>query len=303
MASPKVSIILSVYRAERYLHRYLQSVLAQSMLSDIELSIVHNDPSEEERAIIDKFSGRIRMVRCEIPRERLYASWNRAIAQSHGEYLVCWNVDDLRSPDSLERMAWTLDDQPEAGWTYGDFVVSRSFGTLDGRRVTAPEWTRDLATRGAIGGSFFMWRRSLLGSVGWFDEQFRSGGDFDYTVRLSLGSIGKKTPGVIGYFLNEHSGLSTSGNLQPIERTVVQLRYGIYETLDWFYVHSALQYRVRHRLQPSGQWVPAHELAADYDALIASRHYRIWQSPIHTVKAALRRQLVKFVKRLVRPCS
>ena len=300
MASPKISIVLSVYRAERYLRRYLQSVFEQSTLGDIELSIVHNDPSAEERSIIDEFSGKIRIVRCEIPRESLYASWNRAIAQSHGEYLACWNADDLRSPDSLERMARTLNDQPQAGWTYGDFVLSRSFGTLDGRRVITPEWTRDLATRGAIGGPFFMWRRSLLKSVGWFDEQFRSGGDFDYTVRLSLGSIGKRSPGVIGYFLDERSGLSTSGNLQPIERTVIQLRYGIYETLDWFYVHSALQFRVRHLLQPGGKWVPVNELATDYDALIASRSHRAWKSPIHTVKAALRRQ---FVKRLVRPCS
>lgn len=303
MASPKVSIVLSVYRAERYLRRYLQSVLEQSMLGAFELSIVHNNPSEEERAIIDEFSGRIRIVRCEIPRESLYASWNRAITQSHGEYLACWNADDLRSPDSLERMVQTLDDQPQAGWTYGDFVRSRSFGTLAGRLVTTPEWTSDRATRGAIGGSFFMWRRSLLNSVGWFDEQFRSGGDFDYTVRLSLGSIGKKTPGVIGYFLDARSGLSTSGNLQPIERTVIQLRYGIYETLDWLYVHSALQFRVRHLLQPGGKWVPAHELVTGYDALIASRSHRVWKSPIHTVKAALRRQLVKLMKRLVRPCS
>ena len=300
MASPKVSIILSVYRAERYLHRYLQSVLDQSMLSATELSIVHNDPSAEERAIIDEFSGRIRIVRCEIPRESLYASWNRAMAQSHGEYLACWNADDLRSPDSLERMVRTLDDQPQAGWTYGDFVRSRSFGTLAGRLVTTPEWTRDLAMRGAIGGPFFMWRRSLLDSVGWFDEQFRSGGDFDYTVRLSRASIGQRTPGVMGYFLNERAGLSTSGNLQPIERTVIQLRYGIYETLDWVYLHSALQFRVRHLLQPGGNWVPVDELVTDYDALIVARRYRAWKIPIYTLKAALRRQLVKS---LGRPCS
>jgi hypothetical protein len=138
-----------------------------------------------------------------------------------------------------------------------------------------------------------MWRRSLLASVGWFDEQFRSGGDFDYTVRLSLGSIGKRTPGVIGYFLDERSGLSTAGNLQPIERTVIQLRYGIYETLDWVYAHSALQFRVRHLLQPDDKWIPVGDLVQDYDNLIASRSHRARKIPIHTLKAALRRWLIK----------
>lgn len=300
MGLPKVSIVLSVYRAERYLRRYLQSVAEQSMLSDMELSIVHNDPSAEERSTLDEFSEKVRMVRCETPRESIFISFNRAIAQSQGEYLACWNADDLRSPDSLRRMARTLDHQPQVGWTYGDFVLSESFGTLAGRLVSAPEWTRDLAMRGAIGGPFFMWRRSLLDSVGWFDEQFRSGGDFDYTVRLSRASIGQRTPGVMGYFLNERAGLSTSGNLQPIERTVIQLRYGIYETLDWVYLHSALQFRVRHLLQPGGNWVPVDELVTDYDALIVARRYRAWKIPIYTLKAALRRQLVKS---LGRPCS
>ncbi len=293
MPSPKVSVILSIYRAERFLRRYFENVLEQSLGDAVELSIVHNDPTDAERTIIDEFSGRIAMVRCETPRESLYASWNRAIAQSCGEYIACWNADDLRTRDSLERMVRTLDTTPVLGWTYGDFIISRTFGHTEGSPVTTPEWSRELGSRSAIGGPFFMWRRSLLPSIGWFDEQFCSGGDFDYTVRLSLGATGARTPGLLGYFLDERTGLSTSGDLQPMERTVIQLRYGIYETLDWHFVHAALQFRPRHLLQPGGQWVPVEQRIPGYEALIAARRQAAWRIPFHSVGAAIRRQAAR----------
>lgn len=297
MSPPKVSIILSLFRAERYLQRYLEDVLAQTISDKLELSIVLNDPVEVERKVLDRYSAKIRIVRCETPREPLYASWNRAIKQSSGEYLACWNVDDLRTEDSLERMVQTLDSFPDTGWTYGDFVVSRAFGEKHGKKVITPAWSLELATHGAIGGPFFMWRRSLMEKVGWFDEQFASGGDFDYTVRLSFHSCAEPTPGLIGYFLDERGGLSTSGELQPVERTAIQLRYGIYETLDWRYVHRSLRFRVREILQPGGIWVPVESLVPDYDRMIASRRTAAWCIPFHTAKAAARQWIAGRLRR------
>lgn len=291
MSRPKVSIILSLFRAERYLERYLQCVLDQTLAHTIELSIVHNDPTNAERGILDQYSKRIQMVRSETSRERLYASWNRAIAQSGGDYLACWNVDDLRVSDSLERMTGALDADSEFGWTYGDFVVTNEFGSKKGYTVITPEWSRDLATRGAIAGPFFLWRRDLMDKVGWFDEQFASGGDFDFTVRLSLHSLGTRSPGIHGYFLNERSGLSTSGDLQPVERTVIQLRYGIYETLDSYYLHRSLLFRVRHLLQPGGVWLLVEDLVPGYDQLIKQRYSAAWRIPFHTARAAIVRRL------------
>ena len=81
-----------------------------------------------------------------------------------------------------------------------------------------------------------MWRRNLISKVGYFDEQFISGGDFDYTVRLSIFSKGQKTPGLIGYFLNEKLGLSTKNNyVQVLEREVILRRYGVWNKTNLFF--------------------------------------------------------------------
>ena len=263
----------------------------------MELSIVHNEPTKSELNIIDEFASKFRIIHCATPRENLYASWNRAVAQSTGEYLACWNVDDLRTEDSLIRMSETLDKNPSVGWTYGDFIITPQFGQTKGRLARTPEWNREVGSRGAIGGAFFMWRRSIHDKLGWFDEQFRSGGDFDFTVRLSLGGAGRRTSGLHGYFLNERNGLSTSGGLQPIERTVIQLRYGIYGTLDWHFVPRALSFRPKHVLQPGGTWIPIEQLVDNYDAHIASRRLSALRIPLQTVASAMQRRISSMRRR------
>ncbi len=241
----KVSIILSIFKAERYLEKYFEDALNQYDISDIEFSIVHNNPTEKEKEIIEKYKSRLNIIYQEVKLEPLYKSWNRAILQSSGEYLACWNIDDLREYGSISRMAELLDNNLDVGFTYGDIVIVNEFGKKNGRYVNTSEFTKYLGTTGAIGGPFFMWRRNLVDKVGFFDEQFKSGGDFDYTVRLSIFSKGKKTEGVIGYFLNDKSGLSTSNyKLQITERTVIEIRYGIWYKLDINYISRAFKYDI-----------------------------------------------------------
>jgi len=241
----KVTIILSLFNVEKYLERYFKNVLNQEGVKNIELSIVHNQATSMEKNIIQKYKNKLNITYQEVPLESLYKSWNRAILQSSGEYLVCWNVDDLRECNSIKKMVETLDKNQNIGFTYGDIIIVNSFGKKKGKYVKTPEFTKHLGTTGAIGGPFFMWRRCLIDKIGYFDEQFKSGGDFDYTVRLSIFSRGMKTNGLIGYFLNNGSGLSTkSTELQVLERTAIQLRYGIWHTIDINYINKALDYQI-----------------------------------------------------------
>lgn len=268
---PKVSILLSTYKSERYLTRYFQSVLDQTCLQSIEVSIVMNDCSSIEREIVESFKSRLKIISSEVPRESLYASWNRAIAQSSGDFLACWNADDLRVPDSIERMADALARESSIGWVYGDFCMVDKFGDTNGVLITQPDWSHAKATSGAIGGPFFMWRRNLIPLVGYFDEQFLSGADFDYTVRLSLASIGKKVSGSLGFFTNEGTGLSTGKNhLQEIERTVIQLRYGIYQTIDMYFIPQALNYDIC-KVYQFGIPTKIEKLISNYKFLIEKR--------------------------------
>jgi hypothetical protein len=46
-------------------------------------------------------------------------------------------------------------------------------------------------------------------------------------------------------------------------------------------------------LQPEDGWVALEKSIVNYEHMIASRRHSAWKIPFHTIKAALRRQIVK----------
>ena len=73
-----------------------------------------------------------------------------------------------------------------------------------------------------------MFRKSLLEKTKVFDEQLVSGADFDLAIRMAYNGKGMHIPHNSGYYLNEGMGASTRPNSkQPLERTVIELRYGL----------------------------------------------------------------------------
>ena len=73
-----------------------------------------------------------------------------------------------------------------------------------------------------------MFRKSLIKKSGLFDEQFTCGADYDLALRLVRNGEALFISDILGYYLNEGQGQSTKPNSkQPIERTVVELRYNV----------------------------------------------------------------------------
>jgi GT2 family glycosyltransferase len=151
---------------------------------------------------------------------------NRCIENASGDYLCIWNVDDLRTPDSIEVMAKALDDNPDVNFVYGNYYIVPSFGSTNGQYVDETGKEEYLKV-GMILGPFFMFRKSALKKSGVFDEQLMSGADYDLALRLAFNGKGLHIPLNLGYYLNDGQGLSTGSRKQPIERTVVELRYGV----------------------------------------------------------------------------
>ena len=75
-----------------------------------------------------------------------------------------------------------------------------------------------------------------------FDEQLVSGADFDLSIRLAANSRVGVINEVLGAYLDEGKGASTRpDNKQPLERTVIELRYGIYDKIDPRFLEEAKQ--------------------------------------------------------------
>ena len=242
----KVSSITPCFNMERYMEGFLENLSTQTH-KDLEIVMDHNNPSDREMEMIEKYQEtNDNLLHIKVDGvDPIGISMNRCIEYATGDYLCIWNVDDLRTPDSIEVMAKALDDNPDVDFVYGNYHVVPSFGSKGGHIVDEAgkeEWLKI----GMILGPFFMFRKSAIEKAGVFDEQLVSGADYDLALRLAFNGKGMHIPNILGYYLNEGMGASTRpDSKQPVERTVIELRYGI-RILEPHLVPKTRAYDVPH---------------------------------------------------------
>jgi len=273
---PKIlTIVTSAYKAEKYLELYFQNILSLEGRDQFQVIVVLNDATPAERKIADayqnRFPGTFRLVYT--PRETIGASTNRGYTMADSPYVVYADVDDLRSRDAYIRQIKTLDNNPDVDFTYGDFLDVKKIGDTTGKRVVTADFDRLSFTRGSMVGPNHFFRRQLLEKVGFWDEQLRSGGDFEFQVRAAFNCQFKKTEGILVYKLNATQSAS-QGILQPLERTVIELRYGIYDKIDYNYLPDAVRYNITY-IGHNGTWQTIRSFVPGYDELLEQRR-REW---------------------------
>ena len=224
----KVSTITPCYNMSKYMKGFLDNLSTQTH-KDLEIVLDHNEPSDEEINLIEEYNkeyDNIFHIQVE-GLDPIGISMNRCIEFATGDYLCIWNVDDLRTPDSIEIMAKALDENPDVDFVYGNYVIVPNFGGKEGQYVDETG-REDELTSSMILGPYFMFRKSILEKSGVFDEQLVQGADYDLALRLAFNGKGLHLPINLGYYLNEGLGQSTKpDSKQPIERTVIELRYNI----------------------------------------------------------------------------
>jgi len=231
-----VTAITSLYKSEEYLELFLQNCLEQSIFHETFFALNISCPSKYELQMIRKyrpyFKGQIAVKQNSslIP---IYRAWNEMCREANTPYVAIWNVDDLRTPNSLASQL-SLMQSGNFRSVAGPFSIVRHFGSTHGIIVNQSESPQSHWIEGMLHGPFFMFQKADLSILRGFDEQFKVAGDFDFAVRLtSLGRVGY-TNNLLGYYLNERKGLSTSSSSTlPGERERIYLRYGVVKKIDY----------------------------------------------------------------------
>jgi glycosyltransferase involved in cell wall biosynthesis len=220
---------------QRYLKLFLEKLPEQTLFDRLEVVLDHNEPTPEEMewvaGFMQKYPGRLRHI-VTSPVQPIGVSMNTCIKHAQGKYLAIWNVDDLRTPRSLESQMEALEAAPGAAIAHGTYKIVPAFGAHEGETVDNSGLPLEEHRRGMTVGPFFMFPAALCQKAGMFDEQLRSGADFDFTLRLLQQGPPVFAKDALGYYLNEGQGASTRPNsLQPLEAAVIYLRYGIWDKL------------------------------------------------------------------------
>lgn len=213
----KISAIVSTYNSEEFIRGCLHDLTEQTLYQkgELEIIIIDSNSRQNEREIVEEFQSNYPSIIYErtIETEPLYAAWNRAIFKSSGLYITNANTDDRHRFDTLEIMADYLDNHPDIGLAYADQLISivanDTFATTSAtRKWNWPAYSYDRLKQGCCIGSQPMWRKSLHDRFGYFREEFKCCGDYEFWLRIgSQGTQMAMIPEILGLYYFNPKGL------------------------------------------------------------------------------------------------
>ena len=133
---PKISVIVPVYNTEKYLHRCIDSVLAQTY-KDFELLLIDDGSKDSSGAICDEYAARDSRVKV-FHKEYggVSSARNAGLAIASGDWIMHLDGDDWIAPDIQERLIRKGEDTG-ADIVMGDFLFAYSDRDI---LYSLPDW-------------------------------------------------------------------------------------------------------------------------------------------------------------------
>lgn len=215
----RLSVVMPVYNAARYLSASLDSVLAQSF-SDFEL-LAHDDGSQDDSwAILTDYASRDLRVRIsQGPNQGLPRTLNHMIARASGDLIARFDADDLCLPDRFEKQLARFEGDPA-------LVVSGGAAQIidaDDRpiRITYPPRRHEEIDCNNLNGQVsllhpaIMMRRDAVLAAGGYHPDFHGAEDHDLWLRMAeIGRLENLPDVLIRYRIHDDSISSTKRDLQ-----------------------------------------------------------------------------------------
>ncbi len=217
-----VSVIIPTYNRARCIGRAVRSVLSQSY-RDFEIIVIDDGSEDNTLEVLTPYLENLTIIRNKKNRGVSHAR-NCGIARACGRLIALLDSDDYWLPEKLDMQVDYMNSHPEAVACQTEEVWIRNGRRVNPRKshkkmsgdIFIPSLRRCLVSPSAV-----IIRRSLLTSVGTFDEDLPACEDYDLWLR-----IGWKYPVEL---LNSALVVKEGGHRDQLSRRVGCLdKYRIY---------------------------------------------------------------------------
>lgn len=191
---PRISVVLPVFNAEKYLAEALESVLAQTY-PVFEIILVDDGSTDGSAKVAEKFGE---IIRYSYQVNQGHGSaLNVGFAQATGDYIAPMDADDIWVKDKI---AWQLAEFRE------DPILDMVFGHL--KHFISPELDEAVKQKiscppdpmPAYSAPATLLKRGAFSRVGSFDENWKVGQFMDWVIRAGEAGLASKIlPEVICY--------------------------------------------------------------------------------------------------------
>lgn len=225
-ATPALTVLMTVYNAEKYLGKAIESILNQTF-TDFEFLIINDGSRDKSLEIIQKYADEDSRVRV-ISRENkgFVASLREGMAEIRSDLVARMDADDIALPTRLEKQYSYLQSHPECmvvGCQVQVVDEADVFLHIDPRPMSDANVRLFLTYGCALSGPTVIFRKSSLDSVGGFDENELPAEDYACWVKLAE-KYPEKTlanlPDVLYLYRETSTGISLSNKRGQIQKTI-----------------------------------------------------------------------------------
>jgi len=234
MEFPRLSIITSVFKCEKFIQHFLEDVSRQTIFQECEIIILNaNSPENEEKYILDfqRYFPR-NVVYQKLPkRHTVYETWNIGIDLARAPILTNWNTDDRRAFNSLDLQLREFDCDASLDVCYGPTLITYTENESVEYCTTGEQFgCYDVNLQSMLLNNsphcLPMWRKSLHKRFGYFDTKYISAADYEMWLRALIGGAKfKRIENIVGSYYRNPSGISSgSETLKKALEEVAEVR-------------------------------------------------------------------------------
>lgn len=117
-----ISIIIPVYKVEKYISRCLDSILSQTF-QDFEIILINDQTPDNSIKIAEEYAQHDKRIRILHNEENSGAGWSRMVGYTHakGEYITFCDPDDYLPENALEVLYEAITQDKDADICIGDY--------------------------------------------------------------------------------------------------------------------------------------------------------------------------------------
>lgn len=194
MASPAITVAMSVHNGEPFLGEAIESVLAQTF-GDFEFLVLDDGSTDESRSTIARIARRDARIRPIFRENRgLIASLNQLLSEARAPLIARMDADDICRPQRFERQLAFLAGHPDHGvvgsWSEDIDAQGRSIQS-EAREGEEQPVTHDAFVASIESGGPLLchpsviYRADVVRAVGGYHVAFRHCEDLDLWLRLT----------------------------------------------------------------------------------------------------------------------
>jgi glycosyltransferase involved in cell wall biosynthesis len=186
--SPKISIVVPTFNTpDTFLVDMMESVLNQTY-RNWELCIADGgSESLSVKEILERYSERDSKIKIKFldQNKGISLNSNEALSLASGDYVALLDHDDILPANALFEVVKAINQNPNTDFIYTDEDKISEDGKKRFEPHFKPDWSPDLLRSYNYVTHLAVFKKELLGGIGWFREDFEGSQDYDLILRAT----------------------------------------------------------------------------------------------------------------------